>query len=427
MIVRLYSDIKALTLSRRGTVIEGTVGWYEVFHSVTLGRGTFGIVYLDRDRRTNDNIAVKYIEPPIQHREHYMRYIQNELDILNSINHRNIVDLVHYEQIGRCMYVFLELCECDLQKFASENNTFQDLKFDIILGIAEGINCLHHNRIIHRDIKPDNILIKEEHRSQTAKLTDLGLSQYVPEGGSTSFSATPDIGTKQWMAPEVFADTDDHARYSKPADIYSFGLLTWSVIVHRAGEFLNPLSGPRGKCLGQWTHQLLSTGLAVNIPELIGGENNAEVQAMKRNIQRMIHPQASERYKAQEVCDTLRSITTVTNSMLTEAHMPPPTTGLSGAQSGSHVHLSDVGERAGLGSATERHLTQASTNASANALLTTQGGSEKVPQTVAYFPFHGTVPQLQNVVRMKPHAQTLESSTGAEAGSIAHLSDVEEY
>ena len=316
------------------TVIEDTVDDYEVFHRQKLGGGTFGNVYVGRDMRTNDSVAVKHIEPPIQHRDNYMKYIQNELDTLNSIDHPNVVDLIHYKQVGHCMYFILERCKCDLQKFAYENNGFQNLKFDFLLGIAEGVNCLHQKRIIHRDIKPENVLIKEVHGTWTAKLTDLGLSRRVPEGCSTSFSATPCLGTKQWMAPEVFADEgDDHTRYSMPADVYSFGLLSWSVIVHKPGEFLCalPVPGPRGMCVGQWQQ---STG---HIPELTGGENTIQVQAMKQNIKQMIHPEASQRYKAQEVCNAIRSIIdgSFTSSIPTEPPMSPPATGLSAAQAGS--------------------------------------------------------------------------------------------
>ena len=299
-------------MAAEGTVIENIVDDYEVFLGQRLGGGSYGTVYLGRDRRTNDTVAIKYIEPPIANRARNMRYMQSELDTLNSIDHPNVVDLIYYKQIGHCMYLILEHCECDLQKFAHENNAFEELKFDFIQGIAEGLHCLHHHRIIHRDIKPENALVKEAHGTRIAKLTDLGLSRCVPEGGTTSFSATPGIGTRQWMAPEVFADEDGQAHYSMPADVYAFGLLSWSVIVHRPGEFLHPL------------------------PELTGGEDNAEVHVMKQHIERMIHPQASQRYKAQEVCNAIRSIVDV----MPAAHIPPPATGLSGvAQAGSHVHL----------------------------------------------------------------------------------------
>ena len=207
-----------------------------------------------------------------------MRYMHNELNILNSLVHENVVDLIHYKQIEHCICLILERCECDLQKFAHENDIFQELKFDFIQGIAEGLNCLHVNKIIHCDLKPENVLVKEAHGTRIAKLTDLGLSRRVPEGGSTSFSATPGIGTRRWMAPEVFAD---HARYSMPADIYGFGLLSWSVIVHSPGEFLCPISGPGGMCIGEWTHQQQNMGRTVHVPELTGGEDNAEVQVMK--------------------------------------------------------------------------------------------------------------------------------------------------
>ena len=369
-------------MTTRGTVIQDTVDNYEVLRCI-LGRGTFGIVYLGRDMHTNDSVAIKCVEPPIQVRRHYMRYIQNELETLNSIDHPNIVDLIHYREIGNCTYFILELCECDLQKFANENAVFQELKFDFILGIAEGIYCLHRHRIIHRDIKPDNVLVKDVRETRTVKLTDLGLSKRVPEGGSTSFSATPGVGTRQWMAPEVFADTNHTARYSMPSDVYSFGLLTWSVLVHRAGEFLEPISGPRGMSIGQWQR---NTG---HMPELTGGEDSPMVHAMKRIVGQMIHLQAPQRYKAQQVCDAIRSIRE--SSFTSTISMPPPATGLCVAQAGSHVHLPDAEDHAvptGVGSAERsnvRYRTPSTSNVPANGLLSSQSGSSLRLSNVAVY------------------------------------------
>ena len=378
-------------MAEGGTVIEDTVDSYEVFHRNMLGGGTFGTVFLGRDMRTNESVAIKCIEPPIQYRARYMRYIENELHALNSIDHPNVVDLIHYKEIGHCMYFILECCECDLQKFAIENDVFQELKFDFIQGLAEGVNCLHCHRIIHRDIKPENVLVKEAHGTRTAKLTDLGLSRRVPEGGSASCSFTPGVGTRHWMAPEVFADSDGHARYSKPSDIYSFGLLSGSVIVHNPGESLCPLSGPHGVCIGQWTHEQQSAGQTVNIPQLTGGEDSAEVQAMKQSIERMIHPEASQRYKAQEVCNAIRNIVngSFTRSMPAAAYIPPPATGLSVTQAGSHVRLSDVQCHAaptGLGPAElsgVRQLMPATSDIPANDLLSMQDESSLQLSNVA--------------------------------------------
>ena len=138
------------------------------------------------------------------------------------------------------------------------------------------------------------------------------------------------------MAPEVFGDKDDRARYSMPADIYSFGLLTWSVIVHKPGEILSRPAEQH----------------AVHLPELTVGE----VQALQQVIERMIHSDPSKRYKAKEACNALNSIKdgSFTSSMPIDLHIPPPATGLSGAQAGSHIHLSDADNAAQTGLASSR-------------------------------------------------------------------------
>ena len=316
-------------MAEKGTKIERIVGDYELFHDHVLGKGGFGSVYLGRDMRSNDSVAIKHIETPLQYRERYMKYIQNELDLLSSISHPNIVELFHSEQIGHCMYFILEFCECDLQKFACEKLEFQNLKFEFTQDIAEGLNCLHHNRIIHRDIKPENVLIKEIHETRTAKLSDLGLSRRVPGGCIPSFSATTGIGTKHWMAPELFADTDNHTGFSMAVDIFSFGLLLLSILTHIPGEFLCAISGPDGMSIGQWTYQQLSKGQPVFVPKLADDKDSAEVRSMKQIIKRMIHPQASQRYKIQEVCnaickirDSLFTTSMPTNELVSSLGLP---------------------------------------------------------------------------------------------------------
>ena len=57
---------------------------YEVLLDQRLGGGTFSTIYLGQDMRTNDSVAIEYIEPPVQHRTHIMRYMQNEINISNQ-------------------------------------------------------------------------------------------------------------------------------------------------------------------------------------------------------------------------------------------------------------------------------------------------------------------------------------------------------
>jgi serine/threonine protein kinase len=82
---------------------------------------------------------------------------------------------------------------------------------DIMLQVTEGMNYLHQNNVIHRDLKSKNILVKynEHDRHVYAKVVDFGLSK-IKELSWTHSNLTMNMGTTRWMAPELFGDSEDH-------------------------------------------------------------------------------------------------------------------------------------------------------------------------------------------------------------------------
>ena len=232
-------------MSRRIRVPD-TVDHYAVDANEQLGQGSYGIVFQGRDTNTGQQVAIKCIKPPItSDGENIMKRIENELELLRSINHPNIVRLLHYKQTEQCAYMVLELCTCNLQEFATENELPEQLKMDFIRDFFQAIQHLHNKGIIHRDIKPDNALVKVVDGTRMVKVTDFGLSRRVPDGSSSCFTATAGVGTKLWMAPEVFLESDiiTATRYSKQADTFSVGLLAGSVTNHTPREILQPITG----------------------------------------------------------------------------------------------------------------------------------------------------------------------------------------
>ena len=231
----MMADALAPPLPRR-------IAHYDIFNDRELGRGTFGYVCVGRDTRDNSVglVAIKRVE--IRNRRSELD-IGRELSALQSISHPHITTLLYHGRIGNYKYFVLELCSKNLQRFAQENIEFCNLKMQFTHEFALAVQCLHANNIIHRDIKPENVLVKLSEGSWITKLSDLGLSCYIPEGiGSASFFATGGVGTLPWMAPEVM-DPPDGARYSKAADRFSLGLLNLSVADHRPGEELKPPTG----------------------------------------------------------------------------------------------------------------------------------------------------------------------------------------
>ena len=216
------------------------IAHYDIFYDRVLGQGSFGSICAGRDTRNNRDVAIKRVTSYSPRSD---LCINRELAALRSISHPHITKFLHHERIGVHTYFVLELCNKDLQRFARENRELCNLKIQFTEEFALAVQCLHDHGIIHRDIKPENVLVKSSAGSWITKMSDLGLSRYVPQGmGSSLFSATGGVGTSAWMAPEVIP-TDGHAEYSKSADTYSLGLLNLSVVDHRPGEALDALTG----------------------------------------------------------------------------------------------------------------------------------------------------------------------------------------
>ena len=233
--------------TRTRSRVPDIIGHYAVESSEHLGQGTYGIVYLGWDRNSDGQVAVKRIKIPITvHSTDLMKRIDNELSSLVSVNHPNIVRLLYNENIEECVYMILELCTCNLQEFACGHELSEQLKMTFIHDLFQAVRYLHKKGIIHRDIKPENVLVKDNNGTHTVKITDFGLSRRVPEDSSISrFTATADIGSPYWMAPEIFSGPDfsTPTRYSLLADVFSAGLLAGSISKHTPQESLKPETG----------------------------------------------------------------------------------------------------------------------------------------------------------------------------------------
>ena len=226
----------------RPTPIPTSVDHYEINKDIELGQGAFATVYLGRDTRDDTpedarDVAIKRVTIK---NKHWDLLITRELLALETIKHDHVIQLLHFKRIYDHRFFVLECCDMDLKRFAEEIDAFCNLKVQFVEEFALAVQCLHKNEVIHRDIKPDNVLVKRTTSgSWITKMSDLGLICYIPDGiGSASFSASGGVGTWDWMAPEVTEVTDGRARYGRSADMFSLGLLNLSVANHRPKEEL---------------------------------------------------------------------------------------------------------------------------------------------------------------------------------------------
>ncbi|KAG0608811.1 hypothetical protein M758_8G134600 [Ceratodon purpureus] len=182
-------------------------------------------------------------------------YFQKEVSILGSLCHPNIVNILGYSHDDRVSNILMDLMDEDLHSFMARRLDKQsrhdmlpfniDEAVDLMLQVANGVNYLHEFKIVHRDLKSSNILLKVTRSEKDipellrVKVADFGMS-VTKERSETHSWQTPNVGTCRWMAPELITVasldndvgtmTDSILKYPMKSDVYSFGILCSEIL-----------------------------------------------------------------------------------------------------------------------------------------------------------------------------------------------------
>ena len=210
--------LKQLTLS--GVKLEGR----------ELGRGAYGKVYTVKYRGMI--YAAKEIHAlllqtagPEGARILQSNFIR-ECSHCSKLSHVNVVPLVgiYYPSKQSLPVMLMELMDVSLTTYATQPNVSLKRKLSILHDVAEGLSYLHTNQVIHRDLSPNNVLIKYSGVDQVppvAKIADLGVAKVVQaDSMRTKTQLTKLPGTVDFMPPEAF---EDNPHYNTSLDVFSYG------------------------------------------------------------------------------------------------------------------------------------------------------------------------------------------------------------
>ncbi|KAK9989577.1 hypothetical protein SO802_029816 [Lithocarpus litseifolius] len=193
-----------------------------------IGEGTYGVVYKARDRTTNETIALKKIRLE-QEDEGVPSTAIREISLLKEMQHGNIVrlqDVVHSE---KRLYLVFEYLDLDLKKYMDSSPEFatdlRQIKM-FLYQILRGIAYCHSHRVLHRDLKPQNLLI--DRRTNALKLADFGLARAF---GIPVRTFTHEVVTLWYRAPEILLGS---RHYSTPVDVWSVGCIFAEMVNQRA-------------------------------------------------------------------------------------------------------------------------------------------------------------------------------------------------
>ncbi|CAN6472338.1 unnamed protein product [Victoria cruziana] len=187
-----------------------------------IGEGTYGVVYKARDRATNETIALKKIRLE-QEDEGVPSTAIREISLLKEMEHVNIVKLHDVVHSDKRLYLVFEYLDLDLKKHMDSCPEFS--KDPRLIKMLCGVAHCHSHRILHRDLKPQNLLI--DRRTNAVKLADFGLARAF---GIPVRPFTHEVVTLWYRAPEILLGS---RQYSTPVDVWSVGCIFAEMVNQR--------------------------------------------------------------------------------------------------------------------------------------------------------------------------------------------------
>lgn len=201
---------------------------YDVLEKIAEGGA--GTVYKCRERATGDVVAIKVVTPgsdagPNDKGTILLKRFEQEILAANKLHHPNLVRGLGYGQDGDALYLVMEYVDGESlwQRVQRLGRLPEAEAVDIIVQVGQALHRAHQKNIIHRDVKPENILVTADVR---AKLTDLGLAKNTESSMDLTRPATG-LGTPYYMAPEQFSDAKNAG---VRCDVYSLAATLYMAV-----------------------------------------------------------------------------------------------------------------------------------------------------------------------------------------------------
>jgi serine/threonine protein kinase len=216
-----------------------------------LGQGAMGVVYLAGDKLTGRRVALKLINPLLMNsastRERFLR----EGLIARDIRHKNVVAVYDVGETEGQYYIVMEFLSGEtlrnwLHNFLqSGKDVAYEIAEKIIRNILEGLDAAHTSGVVHRDVKPENIMLTGnlEAGDYSLKILDFGIARAMDTGANQVVTTTTSTGTALYMAPEQKTAADT---VGPPADLYAVSAIFYELLLGVApGGRWAPLSKER--------------------------------------------------------------------------------------------------------------------------------------------------------------------------------------
>jgi len=220
----------------------GEIPGYEVGRM--LGQGGMGCVYVGKRKLDGDTVAIKVMLSRIAVAARSRELFTREIEVTGNLRHPNIVELYEHGSVGAAFYFVMEYCGGgnvdDLRRKRGGKLSVEEA-CPLMLEALEGLSFAHAHGYVHRDIKPQNILIAGENPA-TAKIADLGLAKNFEKAGFSGMTVTgATAGSPLFMPREQVINF----KYVKPAsDVWSMAATFYSIVVGFSPYDIHPRDVP---------------------------------------------------------------------------------------------------------------------------------------------------------------------------------------
>src|SRR6266566_2980996 len=203
-----------------------------------LGRGGMGTVYLAEQPGLGREVAIKELiqsADPVA-----LRRFMQEAQVMARTSHPNLVQVHDIELQGNINYLVLEFIRGrSLRDWMNQSEIAPPQVFAVMHGILQALDYAHRHAIVHRDMKPENVLISDE---GTVKVADFGIARLMDDtgiGGTATKTGTT-VGTPQYMSPEQVASSKVDGR----SDLYSAGIMFYELVAGQPPFTASEADGP---------------------------------------------------------------------------------------------------------------------------------------------------------------------------------------
>ncbi len=196
-----------------------------------LGRGGMGEVYRAFDTVRQRTVALKLLPADLAHDEMFTARFRREALLAARLNEPHIIPIHDFGEIDNRLFLDMRLVEgIDLGKAIATHGALPPVvAMDIIAQVASALDSAHRNELVHRDVKPSNILLTGGLDQPFAYLVDFGIARSLAPGSTAITATSSTVGTFAYMAPERLMGGPDDYR----SDIYALGCVLYETVTGR--------------------------------------------------------------------------------------------------------------------------------------------------------------------------------------------------